>query len=96
MNVLYEKSSRSRFSALENLARTCVQAPLGPKGAPLVYIELSRHQGAAALVTQTSDPVDDTCLVLRDTEQGLLEQDLKYVVSRLESAGMHVELGKRP
>lgn len=96
MNVLYAKSSRSRFTAISDLAKCALLAPVGANGVPQVYVELSKRDGSAALVARTSNPKHDTCLVLSDTEPAVLEQDFNYLISRLQSSGLEVHKGARP
>lgn len=90
MHTLHARSEQSRFAAIAVLARSVIDAPLGPQGVPCVYAQVERIEGQMALVTKTRNESQDTRLVLADKDPQLVQASLSYLTERLKAIGMMV------
>lgn len=85
-----QTGTQSRFTALAALARCVIDAPVGPKGAPCVFAQLTHKQGQPFLVAKTCDQSHDAELALVDTDPQRQKAALDYFVERLKTIGMQV------
>jgi hypothetical protein len=90
MRTIVSASQESRFTSIAKLARSVINAPAGPQGAPCVYAQLEKVNGQAALVAKTCDESQDTLLVLSETDPQRLEAALSYLIERLAAIGLLV------
>ncbi|MEJ7930642.1 hypothetical protein WG922_11715 [Ramlibacter sp. AN1015] len=90
MRTLQSAYETSRFTSIAELARSVIDAPAGPQGAPCVYATIARVEGRPALVAKTGDASQTTLLLLPDSDPQQLQAALAYLVERLTAIGMVV------
>ena len=87
MQTIHVAAHRSRFTALLELARSVMEAPVGKDGVPTVLVGSERTEDGTAIFARTADPTLDTRLVLREKEPELLRAALDYLRGRLAATG---------
>ncbi len=93
MKTLVVASQESRFTSIAALARSVIDAPAGPQGAPCVCASIARIDGRPALVVKTCDE-SEAALLLSDTDPQRLQAALSYLVERLMAIGLVVVRGE--
>lgn len=90
MRTLVSAPHQSRFAAIDQLARSVIEAPAGPDGAPCVHAGLEHVDGCHVLVARTCDEAQTTRLLLSETDPQQLQAALSYLTQRLQAIGLTV------
>ena len=90
MRTLVSAPHQSRFAAIDQLARSVIDAPAGPEGAPCVHARLEHVNGQHALVARTCDDSQATRLLLSETDPQQVHAALAYLMQRLQAIGLQV------
>jgi hypothetical protein len=90
MRTLVASPHESRFTPIAELARSLIDAPPGPDGAPCVFAGIERVDGRCALVARTCDDSQATRLLLPDTDPQRVQDALDYLTERLTAIGLVV------
>ena len=90
MRTLLTSPHESRFTSIAELARSMIDAPPGPDGAPCVLAYIEHVDGKASLVAATCDDAQATRLMLAETDPRGVEESLAYLVERLTAIGLVV------